>query len=403
MSDFDIAKTQIGPSFLESLKRRKALGLVESDEEDIAPSNTTKEKKHKKKKKKSSEPASDNEQDNAKKSPSRTSHSPPPSTTTESNVNPYLASAIDLDDISFTPQPKPTPPAAPSSSTQNTQSSTNVIDLSDEEGNNDDDIGIEDLDPDLAALAHSASTAASSEPEKIVIKIHYIHNYDLSKYDEKMVKMIQHFEKPIKFKVMDVGYMRRMTAAVLMNTQFHILLTNFCANKKYLKASDVYLTYNDDKVYMSSTPASVGMNSIGTHKMEIYPKGCYDKMMADKEEQRQKERMRHLNGIGNEDDLYSEGDSIANAASSSETHAAAANDEPEEERLRLSLRTGNGKVVPFRVKATTKLQELVDAFRKRAEISGNVQLSFEGETMDLNQTIEQTDLEDEDIVEVITK
>jgi len=49
------------------------------------------------------------------------------------------------------------------------------------------------------------------------------------------------------------------------------------------------------------------------------------------------------------------------------------------------------------------LQELVDAFRKRAELTGNVQLSFEGETMDLSQTIEETDLEDEDIVEVITK
>lgn len=72
-------------------------------------------------------------------------------------------------------------------------------------------------------------------------------------------------------------------------------------------------------------------------------------MMADKEEQRQKERMRHLNGIENEDDLYSEGDSIANAAGSSETPADATN-EPEEERVRLSLRTADSKKMPFRVK-----------------------------------------------------
>lgn len=43
----------------------------------------------------------------------------------------------------------------------------------------------------------------------------------------------------------------------------------------------------------------------------------------------------------------------------------------------------------------------MNAFRQRAGISGSVQLSFEGETMDLSQTIEETDLEDEDIVEVV--
>lgn len=31
--------------------------------------------------------------------------------------------------------------------------------------------------------------------------------------------------------------------------------------------NDVYLTYNDDIVFLSGTPASVGMDSMGTHKM----------------------------------------------------------------------------------------------------------------------------------------
>ncbi|KAK4512503.1 uncharacterized protein ATC70_003204 [Mucor velutinosus] len=386
MSDFDIAKTQTGPSFLESLKRRKAFGLAESDDEDSIPTKAAKEKHPKKKKKKSPEPISEDEQETTKRPSSRTaSRSPSPSTTTQSNVNPYLASVIDLDNISFTPQPKPTTPAS-QQSTQNTQSSVNVIDLSDEDQDGD-DVGVDDLDPDLAALAHSIVPGSSTQPEKIVIKIQYTHNYDLSNLAESTVKGIKFFEKPIKFKVMD-------------NTQFRVLLTSFCATKKYLNVDDVYLTYNDDIVFLSGTPASVGMTSMGTHKMEIYPKGCYDKMMADKEEQRQKERMRHLNGIENEDDMYSEKDSIANAASFSETPA---NDEPEEERVRLSLRTGDNKKMPFRVKATTTLRELVNAFRERAGISENVQLSFEGEIMDLSQTIEETDLEDEDIVEVITQ
>lgn len=52
---------------------------------------------------------------------------------------------------------------------------------------------------------------------------------------------------------------------------------------------------------------------------------------------------------------------------------------------------------------TTTLRELVDAFKQRSEVSGEVKLSFEGETLDLDQSIEDTDLEDQDIVEVITK
>ncbi|EPB88312.1 hypothetical protein HMPREF1544_04896 [Mucor circinelloides 1006PhL] len=391
MSDFDITKTQTGPSFLESLKRRKALGLVESDDEDFIPPKKAAKVKKSKKKKEPSESASEEEQDTTKRptespsskasspSPPSKAPSPSPSSTTPSNTNPYLASAFELDSISFTPPPKPT---APVNSLPSTQSTGNVIDLSDEE--KDDGIGIDDLDPDLVAVTQSTVPGSSTQPEKIVIKIQYTHNYDLNHLTEATANAIRFFEKPIKFKVMD-------------NTQFRILLTNFCATKKFLKMEDVYLTYNDDIVFLSGTPASVGMDSIGTHKMEIYPKSCYQKMMADKEEQKQKERMRYLIATENEDGLFSD-DPILNAANSSSNAA-----DPEEARVRLSLRTADNKVMPFRVRATTTLQELVDAFRKRAELTGNVQLSFEGETMDLSQTIEETDLEDEDIVEVITK
>lgn len=78
-------------------------------------------------------------------------------------------------------------------------------DLSDEEKDDGDDVGIEDLDPDLAALAQSVVPGSSTQPEKIVIKIQYTHNYDISNLSEKTAKAIKFFEKPIKFKVMDVG------------------------------------------------------------------------------------------------------------------------------------------------------------------------------------------------------
>lgn len=103
----------------------KAFGLAESDDEDVVPTKAAKDKESKKKKKKkSAEPTSDEAQNTAKTTPSKNpSRSPSPSSTAQSNVNPYLASVIDLDNISFTPQPKPTTPAP----LQPTQSSGNVM------------------------------------------------------------------------------------------------------------------------------------------------------------------------------------------------------------------------------------------------------------------------------------
>jgi hypothetical protein len=46
------------------------------------------------------------------------------------------------------------------------------------------------------------------------------------------------------------------------------------------------------------------------------------------------------------------------------------------------------------------LQSVADAYKERSGSTGNIALSFEGEKLDLNQTVEDIDLEDEDLVEV---
>ncbi|KAI8644818.1 hypothetical protein BD408DRAFT_412571 [Parasitella parasitica] len=387
MSDFDIASAQNGPSFLESLKRRKALGLDESDQEDEIILKKTKARS-KKQKKKSPKLKSNSQQDSKANNTasSMPSLSTPPSPSLEAstnNVNPYLPTDNDLDMTTFIP-PKITPNVS-----QNTKKSTRstiddgVIDLSDgDDGDLAADLVIEDLDPDLAALSYS-HVRLLAQPKKIVVKLQYIHNFNFENLSNSSKETMQFLEKPVKFKVMD-------------NTEFRILLSNFCTNKQYLRMQDMYLTFNGDIVFLSGTPASVDMSPIGTNKMEVYVKKCYDNMLAEREEQRQKERMKHLQTAENED----EDDFILNTAESPSpgTDAVA-----EEKRIRLNLRTGNSKVVPFRAKHTTKLRELMEAFKQKAEVSGDVQLSFEGETLDLDQAIEDTDLEDQDIVEVITK
>ena len=77
--------------------------------------------------------------------------------------------------------------------------------LSDEDDNNLlPDIVIEDLDPDLAALTHSIP-GSSAQPEKIVVKLQYTHNFNFENLSDSAKRSIQFLEKPIKFKVMDVG------------------------------------------------------------------------------------------------------------------------------------------------------------------------------------------------------
>lgn len=66
------------------------------------------------------------------------------------------------------------------------------------------DISIKDLDPDLAALTQSIP-GSPAQPEKIVVKLQYTHNFNFENLSDSAKRSIQFLEKPIKFKVMDVG------------------------------------------------------------------------------------------------------------------------------------------------------------------------------------------------------
>lgn len=50
---------------------------------------------------------------------------------------------------------------------------------------------------------------------------------------------------------------------------------------------------------------------------------------------------------------------------------------------------------------TSTLSSILNSYKQHAGVTGKVNLSFEGEILDLNQTIEETDIEDEDLIEVV--
>ncbi|RCH79753.1 hypothetical protein CU097_004136, partial [Rhizopus azygosporus] len=58
------------------------------------------------------------------------------------------------------------------------------------------------------------------------------------------------------------------------------------------------------------------------------------------------------------------------------------------------------KEIRVRVKPTTRLSAVVEMYKKITKVTGNVQLYFEGESLELNTTIDDTELEDEDLLDV---
>ncbi|KAI8987325.1 hypothetical protein BDF20DRAFT_257876 [Mycotypha africana] len=168
--------------------------------------------------------------------------------------------------------------------------------------------------------------------------------------------VIDKLMKPIKIIVMD-------------NTQFRVILDNFCLRKK-LKKDELVLVYNDDVVFLSATPGGIGMDTIGTNQMKVYPKTCYDSMMKEKEEKKL-ERL------------------------------PAETEEVNEQKIRLQLRDKENKCFPVTISLSKKLEALIQFYKKQTGCSTNVNLSLDGEIMDSSMMINETDLEDEDMIDVV--
>jgi hypothetical protein len=131
------------------------------------------------------------------------------------------------------------------------------------------DTAIEDLDPDLAALLSSPSSLTQErQAQKIQLKIQYVHN--LASISDKTKLVLDALMKPIRIFVMDVSYFvdsdYLLIHCYIQNNQFHLVLDTFCKHKKLRKA-DVVLTFNDDVVFLSSTPAGMNMSPVGTNNM----------------------------------------------------------------------------------------------------------------------------------------
>ncbi|KAI7904797.1 uncharacterized protein BX663DRAFT_503564 [Cokeromyces recurvatus] len=320
---------------------------------------------------------------------------------TKTNLNPFLSQTSELEYLEVISEPSFTQsllknnhdrasPLASTSKKVTTKIDKNipVIDLSDDENNeefNIPDADIDDLDPDLAAIMSNNSTLSSSspavdesQPQKIYLKIQYeVPNLDtLSELAKsEVLKRL----KPVKMLILD-------------NLQFGKVLDSFCKHRNLIK-TDMVLVYNGERVYPSATPAGIGMSVTKTNSMFVYPMSSYAYLL-EKRQQEKEEKMKQL-AIQKEDDIFD----LAKFESFNENKA---NDDNNENKLVLTLRGNDNDVRSFRARPTTRLQTIILDYKQLKGITADIKLSFEGEILDPNLTIEETELEDEDLIEVIT-
>ncbi|KAG2196575.1 hypothetical protein INT47_004878 [Mucor saturninus] len=272
-------------------------------------------------------------------------------------------------------QPKKKPTA-----TKHSSQVDDLIELSDEEEEREEEIAmpgtdIEDLDPELAALMNESTTTSSTQPLKVTVRLHYVHSLEVT--TERAQEILKSLMKPVKVILMD-------------NEQFRKVLDSYCA-KKNLKSSDVVLTYNDDQIFLSGTPAGLGMDDTQIYNMHVYSTQSYSAML-EKKKQQKLERMNRYAAKQVEEDDYEEEDIVPSAPPVEDS---------ESEKILLKLRGKDKKDITLRVRPTATLSSLLNSYKQHAGVTGNVNLSFEGEVLDLDLTIEDTELEDEDLIEVV--
>ncbi|KAI7854424.1 ubiquitin-2 like Rad60 SUMO-like-domain-containing protein [Circinella umbellata] len=249
-----------------------------------------------------------------------------------------------------------------------------------------------DLDPDLMRLATTSSNATATDGtslndrndnnllptklEKVRVTVQYVPLMKTT--DENILEMMRILSEPIK-------------AILMENDPFDKLLQYFCS-KKYLKKEDVILVYEGIPVMLRATPQSLNMITGVKAKnlMKAYKKDDYEKQEREKSENLK----RRLEETPFDDKFMNNLKQVQPS-------------EPVESEsfIRIKLRGKNNEDTNMRVKQTTSLRTIVNRYAELQALANDaatkIRLSFDGEDLSLDDTIGDTELEDEDVVEVI--
>ncbi|KAI8099663.1 ubiquitin-2 like Rad60 SUMO-like-domain-containing protein [Halteromyces radiatus] len=257
---------------------------------------------------------------------------------------------------------------------------------------------IEDLDPELAELTaeerHTPATTDSigtdTEPQKVQIKVTYVSL--LETVDPVLQNVINILSKPVKVIMMD-------------NHRFDTLLGEYC-KKKRLMMKDMILVYENVPVVLRATPSSLSMSTLSVNKMEVYKRDEFERKMK-LEQEIKAARLSQLaeEGLEMDDDYHEDYNNNNNNNNSDHMNNNDTSIPQDSDYLHIKLRGKDKKDVGLRVKPTTTVESMVKQYIRLMGLDmtllPKIQLSFEGETLAPSTRIEDTELEDEDMLSVM--
>ncbi|KAI9287546.1 hypothetical protein BC943DRAFT_335316 [Umbelopsis sp. AD052] len=395
MSDFDITTfrskskktgkktlrrnpSSVATSFTKYLEKRKELGLDDSDED-------AEEVDVKRKSQKISETSHPSEPEPTEKTQSsgetaRSAEGPTvvmAAASVETEKNAFIILDSDDDD-----QPAKAPPAAVNSPVETAHETSMVEKPKEIESQKEpsslsllDDF--DDLDPDLA------SSLMESPPDRSLqeTSIHQLPANKIAlKFQMRLYPVIETPLAPdlqVLIKVLKVYVLDRDTLEQAFNA--------FVRHKK-LEGSNLVFIYNNAKVWPIATPVNLGMQVEDVNNIDVY----FHEAWLQKLESEKQSRQERLAQMRPEDELSD--DEIEIQGGSTQP--------PEEDNgLFLKIRGKDGKDTTLKVKPTTTIGALLKHYRSLNNLGDiPVKLMWDDDVLAESQQVQDTDLEDEDMI-----
>ncbi|KAM3579405.1 hypothetical protein VKS41_008263 [Umbelopsis sp. WA50703] len=242
----------------------------------------------------------------------------------------------------------------------------------------------EDLDPDLAQSFLEASPEYSpyetsieeSTPQKISVKFH--------------MRLYPDAASENKSPTPDEAQLRKVLKILVMDREPLELAIQAFACHKHFKLDDLVFVYNNTKLWPIATPAGLGMQAHRDNNIDVYAKDIWAKKL-ERDEQIKQER---LAAQMKADADFSDGE-----AEDSQEGSGMVQRTENNSGILLKIRGKDGHDTMMKVKPTTTIASIIKHYRKLNNLGDvQVKLMWDDLTLDENEQVQDTDLEDEDMI-----
>lgn len=165
--------------------------------------------------------------------------------------------------------------------------------------------------------------------------------------------------------------------SIKLSDNFEQMFYFICKNKNLL-LKDMVVEFNGLKIYPRTTPNSLGIAKDSSTVFDVYCEKAYS-LLCDKRLEEEKKRF------------------------VDEPETPCSETEVDNNSVSLTVRFSRNEDEIFRLKKTTILKKIIDSIRKRRNLAPKTKiiLEFDGDKLDIEKTVEEVGLEDEDMINLL--